>query len=269
MNVYQNNKLQQLGNQYKLDILDGGDARVGPEWEARDLCPSFSRIYYILQGEGLLRLEQETVRLTPGSVYVIPAGLKFSHSCDNYMHQVYFHIHIFHKSGLDLLRGGGRIHCRKEEPEKLKKVQQLYHSQRPEDAFELLGILWTEIAAYAAENDICQQFNRPYSPLVEEVFYLAQNPVNVKNHPSTLADALHVSVSTLSKRFRQETGISIGAYLKQLVINRACYLLHTEESSVAQIARELGFEDPFYFAKYFKNLVAMSPSSYRKQIKQG
>ena len=82
-----------------------------------------------------------------------------------------------------------------------------------------------------------------------------------------LAEKLHVSTSTLSKRFRQETGMSPREYLEQLVISRACTLLLADELGIADVAEELGFSDQFYFAKYFKKQMHVSPSGYRRQMK--
>lgn len=34
----------------------------------------------------------------------------------------------------------------------------------------------------------------------------------------------------------------------------------------AQIALELGYEDPFYFSRFFKKQTSISPSMYRKTV---
>ena len=137
-----------------------------------------------------------------------------------------------------------------------------------EDAFRLKGILWEAVADFIRTNGVSRQYNPSYSELIERVFLLAQNPVSVQNHINHMASRLNVSTSTLSKRFRQETGMTLSTYLNQLVINRACYLLHTTDSSISDIAKQLGFSDQFHFAKYFRKGMNLPPSIYRRNLQK-
>ena len=91
-----------------------------------------------------------------------------------------------------------------------------------EYAFLLQGLLWEELGRFIQMADLQEAQTKIYSGMVEQVFRLAQNPVSAGNHVRSLADRLHVSESTLSKRFRAETGMSPGVYLEQLVIQKAC-----------------------------------------------
>ena len=75
--------------------------------------------------------------------------------------------------------------------------------------------------------------------------------------------------STLSKRFRLDTGMAPGAYLNRLVLEKACRLLLSEEVSIAAVADRLGFSDQFYFTKYFRRQMSMTPSAYRRLMRRG
>jgi AraC family transcriptional regulator of arabinose operon len=44
---------------------------------------------------------------------------------------------------------------------------------------------------------------------------------------------------------------------------RARELLDTTELHVAEIGREVGYADPFYFSRQFSRVHCMSPSDYR------
>ena len=46
-------------------------------------------------------------------------------------------------------------------------------------------------------------------------------------------------------------------------MERACYLLDTYDQPVAEIARGLGYEDPYYFSRLFRKVMGMSPTRYR------
>lgn len=110
---------------------------------------------------------------------------------------------------------------------------------------------------------------KEHSPLIGQMFELAQNPVSAATHVRTLAQQLHVSESTLTRRFRAETGISPGEYLERLVAGQACRMLLSEDYSIAEIAEILHFSDQFYFCKFFKRHMNLTPSAYRRQMRKG
>ena len=269
MKIYHNNKHAQFWESCKLDIIYTGDAKVGPEWTAGEVCSSFSRIYFITQGGGFITLNAETLPLEEGNIYIIPAGLTYSYYCTSQMQQLFFHVNVIHSSGLDLLQGQQHIFSQKITSKELQIMQDMYHSDKMADAFRLQGILAEVLAEYIDRFCLAEQYGREYSALVENIFRIARNPVDARNNVKLLAQQLHVSVSTLSKKFRKETGMTPSGYLNQLIINRACYLLHAEEYSIAKIAEQLGFADQFYFAKYFKRQMGVSPSVYKRQVRVG
>jgi AraC-like DNA-binding protein len=59
-------------------------------------------------------------------------------------------------------------------------------------------------------------------------------------------------------------GVSPVEYLIGQKIQRACSYLSTTSWSVKDIARELAFDDPYYFSRCFKQRMAVSPRHYRQ-----
>ena len=45
-------------------------------------------------------------------------------------------------------------------------------------------------------------------------------------------------------------------------IDRACVLLSTTSHSVQEISNSVGFDDPFYFSRAFKEMKGVSPRQY-------
>lgn len=267
MQLEHNERFHSLWTSLGMKIRYGGFARMGREWQTENVCSPFSRIYYIPAGEGEAFVGGERILLRAGRIYLIPAGLNYDYSCEGYMEQLFFHVNVILPNGMDLFRGCGRILEKEARSGQMARVTQLYRSRCMEDAFRLNGLLLEELGDFLELAGIRQNVGKRYSPLVEQVFRLAQEPVSAAHHVRSLAEQLHVSESTLSKRFRQETGMGPGEYLSQLVADRACSRLIEGEESIAQIAEELGFSDQFYFARFFKKQMNITPSGYRKQLR--
>jgi AraC-like DNA-binding protein len=56
-------------------------------------------------------------------------------------------------------------------------------------------------------------------------------------------------------------------YFIHLKMQRACYLIKAENTKIKIVARELGYEDQFYFSRLFKSHIGVSPNEYRLSTK--
>ena len=75
-----------------------------------------------------------------------------------------------------------------------------------------------------------------------------------------LAAEMGSSLRQFRRLFQQVTGLSPQQYLIHLRLNEAKRLLGT--LSVAEVAARVGFEDPFYFSRLFKEKVGVSPKHW-------
>ena len=83
-----------------------------------------------------------------------------------------------------------------------------------------------------------------------------------------LAGRCGVSYESFRKIFALEAGISPGQYRLAFTIQRACQLLHTNQSLKA-IATELEFSDEFHFSRTFHRSIGVPPGQYRSMIAIG
>lgn len=82
---------------------------------------------------------------------------------------------------------------------------------------------------------------------------------------SKTADHIHVSVSHLSRIFLKETGRHFSEYVTAKKIERAKQLLRDSNLKVYEIAEELGYANPHYFGKLFKEVTGYTPVEYRNR----
>lgn len=91
-------------------------------------------------------------------------------------------------------------------------------------------------------------------------YYLQQRNV------AFYAGQIGITVGALSKRTRTYFGKTPSQLIQDRVILEAKRQLHLTHKPVKEIAAELCFDDEFYFSRYFKKQVGLSPSHYREQV---
>jgi AraC family L-rhamnose operon transcriptional activator RhaR len=81
---------------------------------------------------------------------------------------------------------------------------------------------------------------------------------------STLAAAVHVSPAHLARQFTAQLGTPPVAYLGRLRAERAAALLIETDLPVATIGRTVGWTDPNYASRRFRQYFGHSPATYRQ-----
>ena len=83
--------------------------------------------------------------------------------------------------------------------------------------------------------------------------------INVRS----IASALSISESHLSKVFKDTVHSTIGEYLTNYRINRACMLLKDPQIIIYEVAVRCGYNDQRYFSVIFKRIMGMTPNEFR------
>jgi AraC-like DNA-binding protein len=98
------------------------------------------------------------------------------------------------------------------------------------------------------------RINQQCMPLLDRLFGIKE-----------LAGRLFMSESHLRARFRKATGLSLGAHLRQLRLQKAMGLLVQSNLTVTQIAAKCGFDSVFTFSRSFRHFVGISARDYRQR----
>lgn len=81
---------------------------------------------------------------------------------------------------------------------------------------------------------------------------------------SKVADQFGISVSSLSHRFKEQMGCNISDYICTCKMNYACTLLRNTDTTVTDIASQLGYSQYTSFVRTFKRMKGVTPSAYRE-----
>jgi len=84
-----------------------------------------------------------------------------------------------------------------------------------------------------------------------------------------LANSLGLSPSYLRHRFKAETGKTLRAYVTEVRLQLAYFLLRRTDLPIATIAQILGFANPFHFTRWFHRHHGVPPSTLRRALPVG
>ena len=82
---------------------------------------------------------------------------------------------------------------------------------------------------------------------------------------SSLAQEIHLGESQLYRKLKAITGKSTALFIRSVRLRKAKQLLENTGHSVSEIAYQVGFNDPAWFSRVFKEEYGMSPSESRKE----
>ncbi|MBE36606.1 MAG: hypothetical protein CMI16_13795 [Opitutaceae bacterium] len=83
--------------------------------------------------------------------------------------------------------------------------------------------------------------------------------------PEEVAREVGLNYDNFRKQFSLKLGVSPGQFQKRKKIDRACAAIYQGSHGFKELADELAFCDVFHFSKTFKQVMDMSPSSFRKK----
>lgn len=82
-----------------------------------------------------------------------------------------------------------------------------------------------------------------------------------------LAQLERMSATAFRMAFKQHTGTAPNDYIIAQKLSAACRLLAQTDSSVSEVAMEVGYHDPYYFSRVFKKKMGIAPLRYRKNTR--
>lgn len=83
-----------------------------------------------------------------------------------------------------------------------------------------------------------------------------------------LAESMYVSVSSLSRFFKSQTGIYFADYVNTVRLASAVRLLQDQQMSITKVAAESGFTNMAVFSKLFFERYGCTPSEYRRKSEE-
>lgn len=87
-----------------------------------------------------------------------------------------------------------------------------------------------------------------------------------KHSPSDYAGLLYISPKALAKITKSHFNKTLSELINERIIIEAKRELYLTDKTVKEIAYELGYEDEYYFSRFFKINAEVSPQLYRETV---
>lgn len=106
------------------------------------------------------------------------------------------------------------------------------------------------------------------SPAVIQVVQYILDQYNQDISLEKCSEQVGISYTHMSRLFKSEMGIGFADYVKRVRIDKAKALLHKNESTLREIAEEVGYQNYNYFFKVFKEIEKVTPTAYIHNAKK-
>lgn len=252
--------LQSL-NSLNMEILEVDKIELEDWWSENGICSPYTRIYIPTRGTGYVRIGVNKITLTPGYVYVIPAGVTFSYWREDGFEKIYYHISLRRTGGYDFLENTKDIFVFSLD-DRIKEIFNCFPIDSVSKVTKTKSILFSIVNRCFEECgdlDIDKYSDR----ICEAIAYITKHlhsGLNVEK----LADELFISPSKLRKIFKDEMGISIGKYIDDAVLVATEKDVRLDTMPIHEISEKYKFCDQFYFSRCFTKKFGISPRQYRK-----
>lgn len=90
---------------------------------------------------------------------------------------------------------------------------------------------------------------------------------NETQHLDALAQRVHMTVRTFTRRFKRMTGMTVGQWRVTQQLKFAQRLLKTSDATIEAIAQQTGFGLSLSLRIHFKKAFGMTPSAYRRKVR--
>ena len=233
-------------------------------------------LIYCVGGQGEIRTKEALQAIGSDQFFIIPAGMPHSYRSDAQNPWSIYWIHFAGNKSDAYARFGGQVAS-------IERTK----TSRINDRIELFSEIFRNLDR-GFSTETLEYVNQCLPHLLASFTHLSQfRLIKESGEKDIVAQSINFMLENLTKRLKLEdmaaetslsashfsrlfvnrTGHSPIDYFIQLKIQRACRLIDNSGWSIADVSREMGFDDQFYFSRVFRKVMGMSPNEYRKRGK--
>ncbi|MGB3063839.1 helix-turn-helix domain-containing protein [Sphingobacterium thalpophilum] len=279
-------------NKLDFSLLNVGYAQHNADWNFKDIRSPFARIHYVREGQASILLDKEQITLRPGYLYLTPAHVQHSYSCNGLFSLYYIHIYenpSIRSSIFDRYTFPKEIQA----DELIADLVRRLHVLNPSRALPMYDPRGYDHSAGLMKN-IALQVASPFAREVENqaiihilmsrflagatdgipdvdkrllrvIDYIDEH-IHRAISIEQLAGHVFLSKDHLIRLFKKQMNTTPVKYINQKKIEKAQLMMLADDCSIQQLSFALGFEHITYFNRLFKKIAGETPTNYRRRL---
>jgi AraC-like DNA-binding protein len=231
-------------------------------------------LIYCTEGQGTIDIEGKIYKIESNDFFIIPRGVKHVYGAVEDNPWTIYWVHFTGQNADSIVNdvrkkldsGEEFIHYSEK---RIELFENIY--QQLERGYSIENIEYSSLCFYhfLASFAYCDKFeintkNHDQGIIDRAIDYITNN-VQLALSLKQMATDLNISSSHLSFLFKQKTGYPPMEYANHLKLQKACQYLMFTPMRIKEITAEIGMNDPFYFSRFFKRQMGMSPKTYRNK----
>ncbi|MDU2674061.1 MAG: AraC family ligand binding domain-containing protein [Clostridium sp.] len=230
-------------------------------------------IHYVTEGKGIFTINGKTYQLKKGDAFLMCPGEQIYYEADKKNPWCYAWIGMQGVKVESYLKktafaNSPIIHYSKDDQLSLLyiKLQKAYSSDSRSRELLVNSVLY-EILHFLINSVPNEKSDKDHNEKIylnKIISYCAIN-IDKQIKVSELAQYLGLDRSYLTRLFKSEMKISLKDYILKTKIDEANDLLKNTDLPINVISRSVGFDDPLYFSRIYKEKQKISPKNYRNE----
>ena len=140
-------------------------------------------------------------------------------------------------------------------------LERLWLLRSPSDEYKCVSIFYDILSQICEMDEMTYRSSHQYQLIEPALEYLKLHLFDCNLKTQTLSDLCKISGTYFRKIFQSQFGISPQKYIIHQRLEQAKSIIDQGEfHSLAEVALSVGYEDPLYFSKAFKEKYGVSPS---------
>lgn len=254
----------------QLDVSIASHTKVSSSWNEVNYTPDFNKLYFILEGEGYVKVNDRTYYPKPGELYLLPSNSIQSYGTisDNTFDKYWCHFtaRIGNINLFQLIETSAYINVMDEALFKKQFEKLIYYLQNPNlsSGFRVHSILLDFIAEFIEQSrhvKLKMATSPTFYKMNAILIYIEEN-LDENYSVEHLAKMANFHPNYFISVFKNFTGYTPIQYINRHRIEKAKHLLVMSDLNVSSISNSLGMELA-YFSRMFREQTGFSPTSYR------
>ena len=240
----------------------------------RSIGISQNILIYCINGKGWLQLYKQKYEVSSGQYLIVPAGTIHQYGADELNPWSIYWLHFKGANANEatslLTRSRVKfVNSVKFSEERIGLFNSMYSTLETgysnDNLCYINMCLWYFLSSFCYDDIFHEPYKKTEKDAIELSIEFMQKNIEHTLTLKELAIEANVSPSHYAFLFKKKTGYPPLEYFNQIKVQKACQYLQFTSWQIKEIAYKLGINDPYYFSRFFRNVMGMSPLDYRNK----